>query len=114
MSAEAVEVQSSPEAEVNLALWESVLSQLEDNLEAFQGSESVSDLARELALSWEPPSNLGPMPVELLPRVRLLAMAQERAYKQLRGQARTNRRESKLIRSVPGPSAAAVYLDVAG
>lgn len=102
------------DAAENLARWERVLTELEDNLEAFRGPEDVSEQAREMALSWQPPSNLGPLPAALMHRVRMLAKAQERAYIQLRGESRANRRQSELIRSVPGPSAAAVYLDVAG
>ena len=115
MSAEAIAPDLSDEAAENLALWERVLTELEDNLEVFrEPAEMVSVQARELALTWQPALNLGPLPVELVPRARLLAKAQERAYIQLRGEARTNRRQAELIRSVPGPSAAAVYLDVAG
>ena len=115
MSAEAIEEVLADDESANLALWERVLTELEDNLEVFrEPAEMISVRARDLALGWEPPSNLGPMPAVLMPRVRLLAKAQERAYIQLRGEARTNRRQSELIRNVPGPSAAAVYLDVAG
>ena len=114
MSAEPVEPDPTPEDAENLAAWEAVLTELEDNLEAFRGSASVSDQARELALGWQPPSDLGPLPQQLLSRVRLLAKAQERTYRQLRGEARSNRRQTELIRSVPGPSSTAVYLDVAG
>ena len=63
MSAEAVESEPEPGATANLARWECALRQLEDNLEAFQGSETVSDLARELALNWQPPSDLGPLQI---------------------------------------------------
>lgn len=114
MSAEAICPEPSEEAEANLAHWKVVLTELEDNLEAFRGPADVSDQARELAQNWMPPANLGPLPPELIPRIRLLAKAQERAYVQLRGEARMNRRQAELIRSVPGPSPAAVYLDVAG
>lgn len=115
MSAEAIGDVLSAEAAANLALWERVLTELEDNLEAFrEPSEMVSVQARELALSWQPPSNLGPLPAELMPRVRMLAKAQERAYIQLRGASRTNRRQAELIGHLPTPGSAAVYLDVAG
>ncbi|WAP51674.1 hypothetical protein OL239_18320 [Arthrobacter sp. ATA002] len=114
MSAEAVGPGLSAEDAANLALWERVLTELEDNLEAFSNSAGVSEKARELALSWQPPANLGPMPVEFASRSRMLALAQEKAYVQLRGESRKNRRQSALISSVPGPSSAAVYLDVAG
>lgn len=114
MSAEVMEQDRSEEAEANLAAWKAVLTELEDNLEAFRGPADVSEQARMLARNWTPPSDLGPLPAELAPRARLLAKAQDRAYVQLRGEARMNRRQAELIRSVPGPSSAAVYLDVAG
>jgi hypothetical protein len=90
VSAEAIGPDLSDEAAENLALWERVLTELEDNLEVFrEPAEMVSVQARELALTWQPALNLGPLPAELMPRARLLAKAQERAYIQLRGEART-------------------------
>lgn len=116
MSAEAMvrDGYADPTEASNLVLWQNALTQLEDNLEIYQGLADVSAQARELAMTWQAPTDLGPLPAELLPRARMLAMAQERAYRQLRGKSRTNRQETDLLRSVPGPSAAAVYLDVAG
>ena len=98
----------------NLAQWKTVLTQLEDNLDVFTGGTEVTDQARALALGWEPPSTLGPLPAELAARARMLTKAQDVAYGLLRGESRTNRHQAELIRSVPGPSAAAIYLDVTG
>lgn len=114
MSVEAVGPEDFAAAAVNLAQWKCVLTELEDNLEIFSGAASISYQARELALGWQPPFDLGPLPAELLSRARLLAKAQHRTYMQLRAESRHNRLEAELIRSVPSPSAAAVYLDVAG
>lgn len=97
----------------NLSQWKAALTELEDNLEAFTGGMEVSEQARELALGWQPPSNLGPLPAELMSRARLLAKAQKAAYRQLRGEASTIRRTAELVRG-SSLSAAAVYLDVTG
>ncbi|MCC3292307.1 MULTISPECIES: hypothetical protein [unclassified Arthrobacter] len=114
MSAESAEPYRGPEELANLALWEFVLTQLEDNLESFLEGQSLTEQAREVAADWEPPADLGPLPEELVTRARMLSKAQTRAYAQLRSESRTNRKQSLLIRSVPGPAASAVYLEVDG
>ncbi|MCC3273703.1 hypothetical protein MUK71_02300 [Arthrobacter zhangbolii] len=114
MSAESAEPYPAPEDLANFLLWETVLTQLEDNLEAFLEGQSLAEQANELAAEWEPPAELGPLPEALTQRARLLAKAQARAYAQLRNESRTNRKQSMLIRSVPGPSSSAVYLEVDG
>ena len=114
MSAESAEPYRSPEELANFVLWETVLTQLEDNLESFLEGRSVSEQAREVAADWEPPAELGPLPEALITRARLLSKAQSRAYAQLRSESRTNRKQSMLIRSVPGPASSAVYLEVDG
>ncbi len=114
MSAESAEPYRTPAELANLLLWETVLTQLEDNLEAFLEGQSLTEQAREVAADWEPPAELGPLPQELATRARLLTKAQARAYAHLRSESRTNRRQSMLISSIPGPSSAPVYLEVDG
>lgn len=99
----------------NLERWDEILTQLEDNLEAFMDGSTVQEQARSVASAWHPPHDLGPLPVQFAARARLLAMAQQRAYQQLRSESRMIRQQAELIRSVPtASSGGAVYLDVAG
>lgn len=99
----------------NLERWEKVLTELEDNLIVFLDGTTVTQQARSVARAWRPPHDLGPMPAVLGTRARLLAMAQQRAYQQLRGESRAARQQAELIRRVPASSSnSAVYLDVAG
>ena len=114
MSAEREEPYRTPEELANLALWGTVLTQLEDNLEIFLEGRSVTEQAREAAADWDPPAELGPLPEALMVRARLLSKAQSRAYTQLRNESRTNRKQSLLISSVSGPASSAVYLEVDG
>ncbi|MCC3276450.1 MULTISPECIES: hypothetical protein [unclassified Arthrobacter] len=114
MSAESAEPYRTPAELENFMLWETVLTQLEDNLESFLEGQSLTEQAREAAADWEPPAELGPLPEALITRARLLSKAQSRAYAQLRNESRTNRKQSMLIRSVPGPTSSAVYLEVDG
>ncbi|MCC9146680.1 MULTISPECIES: hypothetical protein [unclassified Arthrobacter] len=114
MSAESVEPYRSPAELAGFMLWEEVLTQLEDNLESFLEGQSLTEQARGVAADWEPPAELGPLPEALIPRARMLAKAQSRAYAQLRNESRINRKQSQLIRSVPGPPPSAVYLEVDG
>ena len=115
MSAETAESYRSSEDELaNLILWETVLTQLEDNLESFLEVQSLTEQARGITADWEPPADLGPLPEQLVTRARLLSKAQHRASAQLRSESRTNRKQSLLIRSVPGPASSAVYLEVDG
>ncbi|KPN18248.1 hypothetical protein [Arthrobacter sp. Edens01] len=114
MSAEPAEEYLTPHQE-NLERWDEVLTQLEDNLVAFMDGTTVLDQARTVASAWHPPHELGPLPAELATRARLLSMAQQRAYAQLRSESRMIRQQAELIRSVPSASSGgAVYLDVAG
>ena len=114
MSAESAEPYRTPGELANYVLWEAVLTQLEDNLETFLEGQSITEQAQEAAADWEPPAELGALPQELVARARLLSKAQSRAYAQLRNESRTNRKQSMLIRSVPGPASSAVYLEVDG
>ncbi|MCQ2002045.1 hypothetical protein [Arthrobacter zhaoxinii] len=113
MSAEPEELYRTPGELANLALWGTVLTQLEDNLETFLEG-TVAEQAREAAADWDPPAELGPLPEALMVRARLLSKAQSRAYAQLRNESRTNRKQSLLISSVTGPAPSAVYLEVDG
>lgn len=116
MSAEPMEPSDAAEPDTeNLERWDEILTQLEDNLEAFMDGSTVQEQARSVAGAWHPPHDLGPLPVQFAARARLLAMAQQRTYQQLRSESRMIRQQAELIRSVPtASSGGAVYLDVAG
>jgi len=104
-----------PADEENLERWDEILTQLEDNLEAFLDGSTVLEQAQSVANAWHPPHDLGPLPAQFATRARLLSLAQQRAYQQLRNESRMIRKQAELIRSVPtASSGGAVYLDVAG
>ncbi|CEA06646.1 hypothetical protein BN1051_00053 [Arthrobacter saudimassiliensis] len=96
-----------------LARWDAVLTQLEDNLEASLDGSTLAEQAEAVARGWQPPLDLGPLPPELAARAVRLAQAQQRALKHLRREARVVRKQAELLRTA-APTQRAVYLDVAG
>lgn len=102
---------------IDTAGWQSALDRMEADLAAVL-NQSAAGQAREDAgpSSWEPPSDLGPIPAELRERARRLALAQQDAIHELQITATSHRKHAAFIDTIPtaGRSARAVYLDTMG
>ena len=68
------------------------------------------------AQRWDPPTDLGPIPPDLVVRARRIQDAQQRTVATLQAAVKDNRQHHALIGAVNASTArsGAVYLDVAG
>ena len=104
---------AAPAEHTHLARWDAVLTELEDNLDAFLDGSSLAEQARTVTSAWQPPLDLGPLPQEYAERALRLAQAQQRAVLHLRRESRAARRQAELLHTA-APARPSVYLDVAG
>ena len=123
----------------DLAVWEAVLDDLENQLDAaarsmvagrsgteagFAGSAAVSTgstsegggVAAPVHAGWSPPNGLGTSPAELAARVQDLLHNQQKLIGELHAARAVTLKHLSAVRSVPPErdARASVYLDVAG
>jgi hypothetical protein len=91
----------SPEPAAWTAAWNAALDELERNADA-----------PALGLGWERPTNLGPMPIELLPRAQRVAQAQQRALRRLTDERRIAAAHLDAIDVAAPVPVRAVYVDL--
>jgi len=91
----------SPEPAAWTAAWNAAL----DELERYADGPG-------LGLDWVPPTDLGPLPVELLPRARRIAAAQDRAIRRLTDERRTVGAHLEAVGAASPAPVRPVYLDV--
>jgi len=93
--------------DATLERWSALLDELE---------RDVANAGAREGTPWRPPTNLGPLPAELVERARELAAAQQDALVALHEEQHSTRRHLTALRALPqqrnetGP----LYLDTSG
>jgi hypothetical protein len=115
-----MEVLAKMEAEADAAFRMDMVSQEFGNQDAdaagiaASGSPGARETEATVAGAWTPPTNLGPIPAELVERARGVEAAQRAAVEHLEAAKATTARHLAAVQSVPEgrTSGRAVFLDV--
>ncbi|MGN6324952.1 hypothetical protein [Pseudolysinimonas sp.] len=91
----------SPEPAAWTAAWNAAL----DELERFADAPA-------LGVVWEPPTHLGPLPAELLPRAQRVAAAQQRAIRRLTDERRIAAAHLEAVDAASPAPVRAIYVDL--
>ncbi|KAA1417715.1 hypothetical protein F0U44_15590 [Nocardioides humilatus] len=96
----------------DLGSWEDVLDRLESDVTCLEAMRAGAP--RPEPCDWEPPSNLGPMPADLVLRARDLQMRQHAVIGQLNATLIENRQQARVtqnFRSATGAPERPAYVD---
>ena len=99
-------------ADTPLAAWTRVLDELAE-LSAGAGPDAGDSVIRRL-VRWTPPTDLGPLPAELVDRALEVLTGQAHVVEHLQQAVAENRRHARAVSTVPvvGSNPPAAYLDV--
>jgi len=97
------------------SLWGTVLDELEQQLDAANRAATTTDAA-DVAVPWQPPAHIGPIPAHLQERARDLLLCQQKIMRELDDSRRIAGQHLAALRMVPPERelSRSVYLDTSG